>query len=109
MFFVGAPAAMAALTQLPDDIRLDIWWWLIVLGLAVTPIALAWVIFGKFKRPKPDGYVGRYRRADGSEVHVARVNGRLMVASGDQPPRDLGDVSGRDLLRWERLATTPDG
>lgn len=60
-------------------------------------------------RPRPDGYVGRFRRPDGTEVHVGRVGGNLMVVSDTQPPIDLGNVSGRDLLHWEKLASTPDG
>lgn len=62
------------------------------------------------KRPKPEGYVGRFRRSDGRVVHVARLkDGKLMVASDTQPPRDLGSVDGRELIRWTKLATTPDG
>jgi hypothetical protein len=84
---------------------------LVGLFVAVTSVgtALRWLLMGR--APRPDGYVGRFRRPDGVVVHVARVKGRLMMASvvpEGVMPVDLGDVNGKELLGWERLATTPD-
>lgn len=62
------------------------------------------------RRPKPDGYVGLFRRSDGRVVHVARVRGRLMVVSDEPPavrPSDLGGTTGRELFGWEKLASSP--
>ena len=92
----------------------------VIVDLAlIVAIIYALVLFFGFldkyfpiKRKKPDGYVGRFKRPDGSVVHVARVGGDLVVASEEPPgvfPKDLGNVSGRDLMKWKKLATTPDG
>jgi hypothetical protein len=80
----------------------------VVLGV---PVGL-YVVVKQHVRPKPEGYVGRYRRPTGDVVHVIRTNGRLMVASEERPgirPRDLGNVNGRELLRWDLLGRSPDG
>lgn len=69
------------------------------------------IFIRKDARPKPDGYVGFFRRPDGLEVHVSRVNGQLMVISEEKPgvfPRNLGNVTGRDLVGWTKLRATPD-
>lgn len=82
------------------------------LGIVLALLAIyAWrEILTRRARPKPEGYVGKFRRADGSVVHVARMaSGRLWAASDTQPPENLGYVEGRDLMRWQKLATTPDG
>lgn len=76
--------------------------------LVVTPLAWFFVLRHKNPDEKPAGYVGRFRRADGTTVHVARLpNNTLMVASDTQPPEDLGTVSGRELARWRKVGTEP--
>ncbi len=77
-----------------------------------TPILVYRHVIRRTPRPKPEGYVGRFRRPDGLEVHVARVNGRLMVIQDTEDgelPLNLGNVSGRDLLKWHKVSSTPDG
>lgn len=86
-----------------------------VLAAVLGWSALCFVLVDRMNtgRPTPDGYVGRFRRQPQDDiVHVARVNGRLMVISEEKPgvvPRDLGDVSGYELFHWDKLSATPDG
>lgn len=88
------------------------WHWLAVVYLGVvTPVSLWYFVVRRIPLRKPDGYVGVFERPDRSVVHVARVNGRLMIVSREQPgtlPKDLGTVSGRDLSRWRKLASDPN-
>ena len=93
---------------------LQVWIYFLVFYIAVlTPATILYFfVIQPLRRPKPEGYVGRFRRPDDEVVHVARVHGRLMVISEEAPgvmPRALGDVDGRALMRWHRLATSPDG
>lgn len=88
-----------------------LWFGFLYVGV-LTPVLFFWLIIKPHIRRKPDGYVGRFRHPNGQVVHVARVNGELMVISDENPgiqPRDLGNVTGRDLAQWLKLATTPDG
>lgn len=78
----------------------------------VLAFYLWWIFWHRYWRPKPDGYVGRFKGPDGSIVHVLRLVGEFMVISEEKPgvmPRDLGNVSGRTLMRWEKLSSSPDG
>lgn len=96
----------------------DNWLWLPI-GLAVCigiyelafhAVGLIERFTGKRHRPKPDNYVGKFRQPDGTIIHIARMaSGRLWAASDTQPPVEVGYVDGRDVARWEKLATTPDG
>lgn len=85
---------------------------LLALAYAFGPVVY-FLAFYQGQRTKPAGYVGRFQRPDGEVVHVARLeDGTLMVISEEAAgvtPRDLGTVSGRDLARWHKLASTPDG
>jgi hypothetical protein len=59
---------------------------------------------------RPEEYVGLFRHPDGSTVHVMRVEGRLFVYTDERPgvvPDLLGEVTGRDLVRWEKIAADP--
>jgi hypothetical protein len=64
------------------------------------------------RRQKPPGYIGKFRRPDGSLVHVARLpDHQVMVVSEAEPgmqPRDLGTVTGPELAHWEKVGVTPD-
>lgn len=66
-----------------------------------------------FPRQKFPGYLGRFRRLDGSEVHLCRLpSGRLMIVSQERPgvqARDIGTATAAEVLTWEKLATSPDG
>lgn len=77
-----------------------------------TPVSLYWCLF-RDGRASPAGYIGKFRRGDGTIVHVSRLPDRtLMVISEERPgvmPRDLGTVTGRELAAWQKLASTPDG
>lgn len=75
---------------------------------------LAWLLerLPYAPRPKLPDYIGRFKRPQGDEVHVARVNGELMVIKDTKPgelPLDLGNISGRELATWQKQSTTPDG
>jgi hypothetical protein len=92
------------------------WWlsglFLVALFVVLTTLGKISMLIWPPHRATPDGYVGRFRRPGGDEVHVARVNGRLMLISQEPPgvePRDLGDVDGREMMTWQRLGTRPDG
>ena len=90
----------------------DLGQWLAIAYLLVfTPLSFWYVVFRmKIKRPRPDNYVGKFRRPDGTIVHVARMpSGRLWAASDTQPPQEIGYVAGRELVGWRKLSTTPDG
>ncbi len=72
----------------------------------------------KGQRPRPRGYVGRFRKPDGEVVHVCRLpSGDFYVLkdsnkppwASERNPVDLGLVSGREIVTWEKLADTPDG
>ena len=81
-----------------------------MVALAAVSAFVVWFAAKDDQRPTPRDYTGKFRRPDGRIVHVARMrDGKLMVASDTQPPVDLGNVDGRELLRWEKLATSPDG
>jgi hypothetical protein len=85
---------------------------LIIIAVLVVATAIPLLLIATMAshRPKPEGYVGKFRRPDGSVVHVARLgDARLTVVSDTQPPEDLGNVDGRELTRWQKLATEPDG
>lgn len=106
MPLIGMPLLVLAYTRWPI---------IGILYLAASAIALFWLaIWPAIRpRPKPTGYAGKYRRPDGRVVHVGRLpNGTLMVASEEAPgvmPRDLGTVTGRELVTWTKLAGSPDG
>lgn len=91
---------------------LDLWTWFELFWVViVTPISFTYFVLWPHKRAKPDGYVGFFQRPDGLAVHVSRVNGQLMVISEEAPgvfPRNLGNVTGRDLVGWTKLRATPD-
>lgn len=97
-----------SLSNLSDPVTALLWlYWLGSLAAFVY-----FVFIRRHVRRKPDGYVGRFRQPDGRVVHVARVEGQLMVISEEPPgvlPKNLGNVSGRELLRWHKLSSTPDG
>lgn len=60
---------------------------------------------------RPREYVGLFRHPDGSLVHVMRVQGDLVVYTTERPgvvPDMLGEVTGRELARWEKLGAAPD-
>jgi hypothetical protein len=84
--------------------------WLTAGMMAVTAFAVIWWMWRPARRAKPEGYVGKFQRPDGTVVHVARLrDARLTVVSDTQPPQDLGNVEGRELTHWQKLATEPDG
>jgi hypothetical protein len=62
--------------------------------------------------PRPEGYIGKFRRLDGSLAHVFRLpSGKLWAASDEKPgvrPVDLGYISGRDLAVWTKLSSEAD-
>jgi hypothetical protein len=111
VFLVGAAvvwlpllAAQSGLIAVPTEPQVIA----LAVGSALTTFA---VWFWPANRSKPDGYVGRFRRPDGVVVHVIRHAGGLMVATEEpqgKKARDLGNVSGRELARWEKLGSAPD-
>jgi hypothetical protein len=91
------------------EILACLFWW--GTGIVVMAYGVHWLEprLPHPPRAKPEGYIGRFRRPDGTVVHVARLETRnLMVISDDQPPQDLGTVTGPELAHWEKVATTPD-
>src|SRR5215210_1771072 len=71
-------------------------WPALAVAIAVGVVAVGAIVVPR-QRSKPTGYIGRFRRGDGVEVHVARLgDGRLMVVSNDPQgfAQDLGTVSG---------------
>jgi hypothetical protein len=86
--------------------------WITIPTLVVITLLSCWAVLTDKNPPrsKPDGYVGKFRRADGTVIHVARMpSGRLWAASDTQPPVEVGYVEGRDVARWQKLAGEPDG
>lgn len=88
------------------------WHWAAVVYLGViTPLSFWYFVLRRHPLRKPDGYVGVFERPDGSVVHVVRFSGKLTIVSRERPgtfPKDLGEVSGRDLLKWRKLASDPN-
>lgn len=85
-------------------------WWFVGLFMAINAGGACWYIIRRSAHPKPEGYLGKFRRSDGTTVHVARMaSGRLWVASDTQPPEEIGYVNGRELAQWQKLSNAPDG
>lgn len=79
----------------------------------IVPASLYWAFFIDHHRSKPDNYVGKFQRPDGSIVHVARMPSGELWACTDEPPgvmpKPIGYVSGREVIQWHKLSSTPDG
>lgn len=88
-------------------------WLLVFWVLVVSPVSFVYCVILKHPRSKPEGYIGRFRMPSGEEVHVARMPDRTLLVISEETagvtPRSLGTVSGPELVKWEKLSTTPDG